>query len=175
MAAITLRHLVPDDHAYITGVVDYWWGGLPVRGLLHRLFFEHFNDTCFVLEQDGQLLAFLVGFMSQSRSNVAYIHFVGVRPDQRGRGLGRRLYEHFIAAMQSRGCETLQCITSPVNSGSIEFHRKMGFVIEPGTGDVAGTPVRLNHSGEGQHRVKFTKTLSPGTTPSGSTDSMFPT
>ena len=36
-----------------------------------------------------------VGFMSQSRPAEAYIHFVGVHPDERGHGLGRRLYEHF--------------------------------------------------------------------------------
>jgi ribosomal protein S18 acetylase RimI-like enzyme len=176
MAAITLRHVLPEDHAYITGVVDDWWDGRPVRGLLPRLFFEHFNDTSFVLERDSQLLAFLVGFKSQSRPTIAYIHFAGVRPDQRGGGLGRRLYQHFIAAMQSRGCETFKCITSPVNSGSIEFHRKMGFDIDPGTGEVAGIPVTLNHSGQGQHRVQFTKTLWPSGTPlSGSTGGMFPT
>jgi GNAT superfamily N-acetyltransferase len=174
MAAIALRHLLPEDHAYITSVVDDWWGGRPVRGLLPPLFFEHFNDTSFVLEEGGQLLAFLVGFISQSRPKIAYIHFVGVRPDQRGGGHGRRLYEHFMAAMQSRGCETFQCITSPVNSGSIEFHRKMGFDIDPGTGEVGGIAVTLNHSGQGQHRVKFTKTLSPSGTPlSGSTGGLF--
>jgi hypothetical protein len=37
MAAIILQHVLPEDQAHITDVVDDWWSGRPVRGLLPRL------------------------------------------------------------------------------------------------------------------------------------------
>jgi predicted GNAT superfamily acetyltransferase len=130
-----------------------------MRSLLPRLFFEHFNPTSFVVESPNELQAFLVGFVSQSNKSIAYVHFVGVSPSSRTLGLGRKLYEHFFRVVKALGCTEVRCITSPVNTGSIEFHRKMGFVLLPGSGEVGGVPVTLNHAGEGQHRVQFQKTL----------------
>jgi hypothetical protein len=67
--------------------------------MLPRLFFEHFTDTSFAAERGGELTGFLVGFVSQSRPGEAYVHFVGVRPDECDRGLGQQLYERFFAAV----------------------------------------------------------------------------
>jgi hypothetical protein len=35
----------------------------------------------------------------------------------------------------------------------------MGFVLLPGSGEIDGVPVTLDHAGQGQHRVRFQKTL----------------
>ena len=72
LGSILLRQLVPDDYAYLTSVIDEWWGGRAVRALLPRVFFEHFNETSFVLEDNKDRIAFLVGFISQSRPTIAY-------------------------------------------------------------------------------------------------------
>src|ERR1700748_2883219 len=82
---VTLRPLRPSDHATVITVIDDWWGGRQMAGMLPRLFFEHFTDTCFAAERDGELAGFLVGFLSQSRPAEAYIHFVGVHPGAQGR------------------------------------------------------------------------------------------
>jgi len=154
-----IRHLAPEDYERVTAVVDDWWGGRPMRAMLPRLFFEHFNFTSFAVDAESELQAFLIGFVSQSYPSLAYIHFVGVDPASRSRGLGRKLYERFFQLASAMGCTEVQCITSPVNTGSIAFHRKMGFVLLPGSGEIDGVPVALNHAGEGQHRVRFQKTL----------------
>jgi ribosomal protein S18 acetylase RimI-like enzyme len=154
-----IRHLELEDYERVTAVVDDWWGGRPMRAMLPRLFFEHFNFTSFAVDDQDKLQAFLIGFVSQSQPGVAYIHFVGVDPESRSRGLGRMLYERFFQLARAMSCTEVQCITSPVNTGSIEFHRKMGFVLLPGTGEIDSIPVTLNHAGEDQHRVRFQKTL----------------
>jgi len=51
--------------------------------------------TSFAIEEDGKVIAFLAGFVSETYADDAYIHFVAVHPDYRGRGLGRRLYSFF--------------------------------------------------------------------------------
>jgi GNAT superfamily N-acetyltransferase len=157
--AVQLRPIRPSDYRPVISVIDDWWGGRHVADMLPRLFFEHFTDTSFAAERDGSLAGFLVGFRSQSRPAEAYIHFVGVHPGERGRGLGRQLYERFFAAARARGCGLVRAVTSPVNRGSIGFHQRMGFGIEPGDSQAAGVAVTLGYDGDGQDRVRFVRKL----------------
>ena len=128
----TIRNAEPADYDRISPLVDEWWGGRPMRALLPRLFFEHFRETSFVAEEGGDIVGFLNGFLSQTHRDEAYIHFVGVRPDRRGGGLASELYQRFFAVAREHGRSLVRCITSPVNEGSIAFHRALGFAAEGG-------------------------------------------
>ena len=122
-----------------------------MRAMLPRLFFEHFRDTSFVAEdEDGELVGFLCGFLSQTFPDEAYVHFVGVRPDRRGDGLGAELYERFFAAARATGRSVVRCVTAPVNEGSVTFHRRLGFEVE------AEVP---RYDGSGESRVLLRKRL----------------
>jgi predicted GNAT superfamily acetyltransferase len=159
-AEARIRPLRPSDHAPVIAAVDEWWGGRPMAPMLPRLFFDHFTDTSFAADRDGALTGFLVGFVSQSRPTGAYIHFVGVHPGERGHGLGRRLYGTLFDAVRARGCTRVRAVTSPVNTASVAFHRRMGFRLEPGDAQVDGIPVATGYDGPGQDRVRFVKDLS---------------
>jgi predicted GNAT superfamily acetyltransferase len=156
-----IRQLSTADYPFVISVIDQWWGGRPMADKLPRLFFEHFTDTSFAAERDGRLAGFLVGFFSQSRPGEAYIHFVGVDPAERGRGLGRLLYEAFFRAARARGCVLVRAVTSPVNRGSVAFHQRLGFRLEPGDAEVDGIPVSSGYDGPGSDRVRFLRAL-PG-------------
>ena len=91
-----IRHAEPSDYGAVIGVVDQWWGGRPMAAMLPKLFFVHFRDTSFVLDDDGEIAGFLCGFRSQTHADEAYIHFVGVDPGRRGAGVARALYERFF-------------------------------------------------------------------------------
>jgi ribosomal protein S18 acetylase RimI-like enzyme len=157
---VQIRQLRPSDYPPVISVIDGWWGGRHMAGMLPRLFFEHFTDTSFAAERDGELAGFLVGFLSQSRPGEAYIHFVGVHPAERGRGLGRQLYQHFFAVARARGAGVVRAVTAPVNQGSVRFHQRMGFGIELGDTQVDGVPVAIGYDGDGQDRVRFINHLS---------------
>ena len=143
-----IRHAEPRDYAEVIGVVDEWWGGRSMAAMLPKLFFVHFHDTSFVAEEDGRIVGFLCGFRSQTFDDEAYIHFVGVRPDQRGGGLGRELYERFFTAVAPR--TVVRAVTSPVNERSVAFHTAMGFEIER---------VDDDYDGRGESRVLLRKLL----------------
>ena len=156
---VQIRPIRSSDYLTVISVIDDWWGGRHMADMLPRLFFEHFTDTSFAAERDGELVGFLVGLRSQSRPGEAYIHFVGIHPAERGRGLGRRLYERFFAAARAQGCDLVRAVTSPVNQGSIRFHQRMGFDILPGDAAVDGVPVATGYDGDAQDRVRFVKHL----------------
>jgi ribosomal protein S18 acetylase RimI-like enzyme len=156
---VQIRQIRTSDYHPVISVVDSWWNGRQMADMLPRLFFDHFTDTSFAVERDGELAGFLVGLLSQSRPGEAYIHFVGVHPAERGSGLGRQLYQHFFAAARARGANLGRAVTSPENHGSVRFLQQMGFGIEPGDKEVDGVPVATGYDGDGQDRVRFTKHL----------------
>lgn len=124
------------DHAVVLAVQPAWWAGRDLTGLLQELFFTNFASTSVVAEDDdGDLAGFLIGFPSADDPTAAYAHFVAVRPDQRGQGLGQELYARFADAMGGRGVTMLRCVTKPVNTGSIAFHQAIGFTIDSADGE----------------------------------------
>lgn len=154
---LIIRSLDESDFIPIISVVDEWWAGRQMTDKLPKLFFTHFKDTSFIVEVDGEIVAFLIGFVSQSYSNEAYIHFVGVHPDYRKQGLGRKLYESFFEKVTAKGCSVVRSITSPVNKGSICFHASMGFQIVEGGSLVDGISIYTNYDGSGKDRVLFSR------------------
>ena len=140
-----IRHAEPSDYGRVIGVVNTWWGGRQMAPMLPKLFFVHFEGTSFVAEDDdGELAGFLVGFLSQTHDEEAYVHFVGVDPRHRGSGLGRELYERFFDAVRAEGRSVVRCVTSPVNVDSVAFHESIGFRVER---------VDENYDGSGESRL----------------------
>jgi len=129
--------------------------------MLPRLFFVHFRDTSFIAEKDGEIIGFLIGFLSQTFADEAYVHFLGVHPNFRKQGVARRLYERFFEAVRQRGRSVIRLVTASVNKESIAFHTHIGFQIEPQDTKVDGIPVYRNYDGPGNDRVLFVKRL-PG-------------
>ena len=151
MSELVIRHAEPSDHARVAAVLEEWWGGeRRMVDMLPRLFFTHFRDTSFVAERNGELAGFLIGFVSHSEPEAAYVHFVGVSPSERGSGLGRELYERFFEVARAHGRRTVSCVTSPANAGSLAFHQAIGF--EP-------SAPQAGYDGPGEDRVVLTRSI----------------
>jgi len=167
---LSARHPAPEGHGRVLAVLDTWWGsfggpdGSRQRALLlPRLFFEHFADSSWVVEDaDGGLRAFLVGFLSPARPEVGYVHFAGVDPALQRQGVAGALYRRFAEHVAGRGARRLSCLTSPGNTTSLRFHLALGFAVVPGDDVVDGVPVHRDHDGPGLHRVLFTRALDGG-------------
>ena len=148
---MSIRHAHPSDYGRVIQHVNAWWGGRDMAPMLPKLFFLHFEGTSFVAEDsDGRLVAFLIGFLSQTDADEAYIHFVGVAPEERGTGLGRELYERFFDVVREDGRTLVRCATSPANEQSVAFHESLGFTAES---------VVADYDGPGEDRVLFVKQL----------------
>ena len=129
---MTVRLVKGSDYYIISPLINDWWNGRQMSDLLPKLFFDHFKNTSFIVEEEGEIIGFLIGFLSQSYSNEAYIHFVGIHPEYRGKGIGKELYNQFFDVIKQNGRNIVRCVTSPVNKASIAYHTKMGFEIEQG-------------------------------------------
>jgi len=129
-----------------------------MRDLFPRLFLQHFAGTSLIVEtQGGDLVGFVVAFVSQDDPRLGYIHFVGVAPDRRASGLGRELYDRTFGILRSRGCTRVMATTAPINTASVSFHTAVGFgrVPEPRTGSDSWQ----DYDGAGRDKVVFLRSL----------------
>jgi ribosomal protein S18 acetylase RimI-like enzyme len=148
---LMLRALVADDFAAARAVADAWFGR-PVGLTMHRLFFDQLGPSGLRAAPDGdpdRMLGVLLGFASLAEPELAYIHFVMVDPDARGRGVARALYEEFGRRMAAAGCNRVRTLAAPTNARSLRFHESLGF-----SGAFASEFV-----GPGQDRVVFERRI----------------
>jgi len=158
LARLRWRTAEPADAIAVARAVDEWWE----RRLNHCVqpqLFEHFGDSTFIVEDEGELVAFLVGWLSQRYPDAGYVHFMGVRSDHRRLGLGRELYRRFAALARERGRTRIMAETGAFNTRSIAFHRSIGFTIEPGDEVVDGVAIHHDRIGIGGDYVVFSMDL----------------
>ena len=143
-----IRGITKSDFDYIVSVLDRWWGG-PSSERAHPIFFYELGDRALIAEENGQVVGFLLGFVSHNDPPIAYIHLVGIDPDQRRLGVGKELYERFAERASKDGVKQLKAITLAGNAGSVRFHEALGFAVteEP------------DYAGRGRSRVVFTKNI----------------
>jgi L-amino acid N-acyltransferase YncA len=136
------------DLARVLDEHDQFWDGRDVRFLHHSVFIHEFGDTCLTARgADGRIEGYLLGLTTPRR--VGYIHVVAVRAAARGAGCALALYRAFAAAASAQGADRLKAITTETNTGSIAFHRRLGF-------DVARV---VDYSGPGAARTVMTRPL----------------
>ncbi|MGW7067020.1 N-acetyltransferase family protein [Streptomyces sp. NPDC054855] len=117
-AAMAEFHQVLSDHSR-------YWGERDLRSLHLLALVQEFGSTCLVARAEDGIRGYIFGFVTPN--GTGYVHLIATRDDARGTGLGRRLYAAFAEAADLHGARQLKAITSIENTGSIAFHRSLGF------------------------------------------------
>jgi RimJ/RimL family protein N-acetyltransferase len=146
------------DHAdflqILADITDFW-GSDRTLSYHHPMFVNEFGNTAFVIKNtnNDQVIAYLFGFISQTEQT-GYVHLIGVRQSHQKKGLGRKLYDHFIDYLKQLDIHHLKAITTPTNEQSIRFHLGIGMQMT-GVDYGNGINVIKDYSGVGQDRVVF--------------------
>ncbi|MEU5115687.1 GNAT family N-acetyltransferase [Streptomyces longwoodensis] len=136
-AAVADFHQVVTDHSR-------YWGERDLRSLHLLALVQEFGSTCLVARAEDGIRGYVFGFVTPD--GTGYVHLIATRDDARGTGLGRRLYAAFAEAARRHGARRLKAITSVGNTGSVAFHRRLGFdarTVEDYDG--AGRPMVVFH------------------------------
>jgi GNAT superfamily N-acetyltransferase len=145
---VLVRTIQKPDFDRIVEVIDHWWGG-PISTFAHPIFFYELGRHAMVVEKDGEMVGFLLGFVATEPAPTGYVHLVGIHPAHRRQGVGRLLYERFTEACAAAGCRRMKAITTTGNEGSIRFHVAQGWTAQ----EVE------DYAGPGRKRVVFTRDL----------------
>lgn len=136
---------------------NQFWEHDRTLALHHPTIIYEFGNSAFVIKDGDRVLAYLMGFLSQTEK-VGYVNLLSVRQGYRRQGLARQLYEHFTQYALAHGCTRLKAITSPVNKLSIAFHKRIGMTLM-GDDTAEGVPVVRDYAGPGKDRVVFIKNI----------------
>ncbi|MFD4724177.1 GNAT family N-acetyltransferase [Streptomyces seoulensis] len=117
-----------DDFHRVLADHRRYWGERDLRSLHLLALVQEFGSTCLVARAEDGIRGYVFGFVTPD--GTGYVHLIATREDARGTGLGRRLYTAFDEAAERHGARRLKAITSVGNSGSIAFHRSLGFKAE---------------------------------------------
>lgn len=147
------RKITKADFEEIVSVIDRWWGG-PIATLAHPIFFYELGDNALIVEHDGRLIGFLLGFIVFKAPKTGYVHLVGIHPDYRRQGVGRLLYDNFTERCRGLGCQRMKAITTAGNEGSIRFHQVQGWTAEEVD----------DYAGRDRKRIVFTRDLTSEST-----------
>jgi GNAT superfamily N-acetyltransferase len=148
------RPLTKADFDHVVEVIDRWWGG-PIGTFAHPIFFYELGEHALVVEEEGVMIGFLLGFIADHPVRTGYVHLVGIHPEHRRRGVGRVLYEAFTESCRTESCVRMKAITTQSNEGSLSFHLAVGWIAQ-----------EVDHySGPGRRRIVFTRDLESGSTP----------
>lgn len=87
------------------------------------------GDPVIVVESEGKVVGF--GTFGQFRPKRGYSrtveHSVYVSPEFAGKGAGKLLVERLVALAKAREHHVMIGVIDAANTGSIEFHKKIGF------------------------------------------------
>jgi GNAT superfamily N-acetyltransferase len=143
-----IRGITKADYDHLVTVLDRWWGG-PSGQHAHPMFFYELGEYALVAERNGEMVGFLLGFITRGNPPTGYIHLVGIHPDYRRRGVGKGLYERFTQTCQDAGVKRLKTISAVGYDSPLAFHRALGF-------ETIEDP---SYAGPGRARVVFIKDL----------------
>lgn len=121
----TIDTLTPADLRTVLEQHSRFWGERDLRALHADVLVHEFGDTCFAVRRAGEVVGYLIGFVTPHR--LGYVHLIAVRDDARKLGLAQSLWDAFAARAGKLGATELKAITSVTNTSSIAFHTAIGF------------------------------------------------
>ena len=80
--------------------------------------------TCFAAEEDGSLIGAILSGHDGRRGTICH---TAVHPAHRGKGAGRALVEHTLAALKEEGITKVNLVVFSRNQSGSAFWEKMGF------------------------------------------------
>lgn len=157
-----LRLIAERDFNQCVHIAKEAWPEFKERNSIYHLFSKHFKETCFVAEVNGNIVGFVLGFISQTHREIGYIHLVATKPSHQRNGIATLLYNGAFLRFNHFGCSVVKCTVNPDNLGSLSFHKRLGFRPE-----FSGKKIRVgrvwatkDYNGVGHHMVELCRPIS---------------
>jgi ribosomal protein S18 acetylase RimI-like enzyme len=163
MIDYNIRNLVEDDFDQLSNVAKNCKPMSNMTPSVYHLFTRHFKNTSFAVENgfNGNIIGFLIGFISQDNPKEGYIHLLCLDQSLRGKGVAKLLVNKFIQSVSNLGCDRVCLVTKPHNVISIKFYIKLGFksFSTDKTVEVDGINIHKDYDGLGEDKIIFFKSI----------------
>lgn len=85
----------------------------------------HFSSTCVVVEQAGEVVAFLSGYIKPESPEVLFVWQMAVDHKARGQNLARRMLDHLLNRQAVARVRYIETTITPDNAASQSVFRKL--------------------------------------------------
>ena len=155
-----VRNAFPNDFRAVADKSKEWAELTIEQESIYHIMLEHFRNMCFIAEDRGEIIGYLLGSRSHSDPDVAFIQCILVSPRLRGNGVGRRLFNQYQTAIKSMGCKKIMALGETENRNCAAFYEAMGFRISDGnTLETDDVKALKNHGRPGKNAVIWTKEI----------------
>ncbi|MDX1606883.1 MAG: diaminobutyrate acetyltransferase, partial [Candidatus Competibacterales bacterium] len=120
---------------------------------------KHFRETCVVVEEQGEIIAFTSGYIPPATPEALFIWQVAVGPKARKRGFGKRLLGELIKRPVCRNVRYLETTITPSNKASWSLFKS--FARDLGTDWNDDTLFEGEHFGESGHEPEQLLRIGP--------------
>lgn len=151
-AELVVRRAAPDEEKPVISFYeqiiskrtekDYklWWdldvyptredlAGAVRDGTMHIVLdAEHIIGAAILNQDQGDGYERIPWACTPEPDRIAVIHLVAVDPDQRGKGVGKKLMDHIISEAEKTGVRSLRLDAMPHYSSAIRLYEKAGFM-----------------------------------------------
>jgi diaminobutyrate acetyltransferase len=92
-----------------------------------RIVIRYFGSTSYLAEQDGRIVGYMWGFITQEDPETFFLWQIGVDPATRGDGIGGLILEEAEKELAARGCKRIELTIDPTNRPSQRLFEKRGY------------------------------------------------
>lgn len=89
----------------------------------YLLLCAHHARTCVVVEKDGEVAAYVSGYIKPDDPEVFFVWQVAVGEAARGRGVGKRMLHHLVERPHCQGIRYMETTITPDNQASWALFR----------------------------------------------------
>lgn len=160
---LPVTKLTKEDFDDIIERLEVFWGvrNDKILAFHQPMCLHEFGDTAFVAKDDGKVVAYIFGLISQTDPETAYGQALACDPSYRGQGVVERLCSRFMEEVRARGCRRMKVLVFPKNFRSILFHMKLGFEPEGTERDSNGIRIVKDYWGRGLDYVVMYRPTEP--------------
>jgi len=108
----------PSDGAAVWRLVQATGALEPNSPYCYLLLVTDFGDTCLIAEQAGEVVGVVLGYHPPREPETAFVWQIGVMPVLRGRGLGLRMLQAWMALPANAHCAWVTATVAEDNPAS---------------------------------------------------------
>lgn len=94
---------------------------------IYKIMFRYFGETCLVMELDGDLAGFVLGFLSQKHDHRYFLWQIGVDPRLQGSGIGKKVLTELEKRLRRKQVKRIELTVDLENIPSRKLFEALGY------------------------------------------------
>ena len=94
---------------------------------VYKIILRYFGNYCFIAEENGRIVAFVMGIIPQTLESTYFLWDIGVDPSYQKQGIGVELLDEIENELRKLGFRRIEVTIDPVNIPSQKLFEKMGY------------------------------------------------